>query len=573
LFGNTIFSSLQSFDNMGNTVTKPKYDKYGYRIDQIRHDEPGVFPMPVPKTARETGIKILSVAEQYYEQLNDDLIDFGKKTGLQHPEYFTDKNYKKQFRFTCSFAADTAMGLTTLRVLQATTYIGSGGFGHAFQCHEVGAKEGERGHSYCLKVFHREDDEIEVLKSRHKEGCSWNKKGKGPTEHGNVVSVQGWSTQEYMHEDMVPLAPFGFVVMDLGHLGEITTDYLMKGGSPPSSILLRIMRDLLKGVAFMHSKGITNRDIKPENLVVDCFGNVRITDFGLINASIAPEERASQGIVTVLQPVMRAKNKDGTLGETARTYLAPEYVDWNSIEHGIESQNQKKGLKNPNEYSDIWSCGAACLLMHACDFPPENCHKDWEAKLLENGVTIDSKMRSFYEQVFRLKYRSERENVGQDDLNNESGQYRPSAVELLNSGMFDDGIATDAEFAAWIIQTNSDIVKECFKSCPNDVRLLSISPFGGINVFFAVLVGESYKLADYHTSKSKVNNLKKIVQLLGFKNVPSSFYISIESQDLLHMPINEQIFLATACKHAGYKYEWIDQILSKKEYQGEMKEN
>ena len=97
---------------MGNTVTKPKYDKYGYRIDQIRHDEPGVFPMPVPKTARETGIKILSVAEQYYEQLNDDLIGFDKETGLGTkdslgnylPIKFTDKNYKKQFRFTCSLS-------------------------------------------------------------------------------------------------------------------------------------------------------------------------------------------------------------------------------------------------------------------------------------------------------------------------------------------------------------------------------------------------------------------------------------------------------------------------------------
>jgi Na+-translocating ferredoxin:NAD+ oxidoreductase RNF subunit RnfB len=74
-------------------------------------------------------------------------------------------------------------------------------------------------------------------------------------------------------------------------------------------------------------------------------------------------------------------------------------------------------------------------------------------------------------------------------------QYRPSAEELLSdSRIFNDIEADDTEFAIWIVKRNRNAVKQCFQSCPNDARLLSNQTLnGGINIFFAVLVGEYYR--------------------------------------------------------------------------------
>ncbi|CAD6892514.1 unnamed protein product [Tilletia laevis] len=40
-------------------------------------------------------------------------------------------------------------------------------------------------------------------------------------------------------------------------------------------------KQLVNGIAYLHSMGVAHRDIKPENLLLDAFGHVKITDFGV----------------------------------------------------------------------------------------------------------------------------------------------------------------------------------------------------------------------------------------------------------------------------------------------------
>lgn len=47
-----------------------------------------------------------------------------------------------------------------------------------------------------------------------------------------------------------------------------------------------------QGLDELHKKDILYRDIKPENILMDIEGHVRIADFGLSKPSIAREEKA-----------------------------------------------------------------------------------------------------------------------------------------------------------------------------------------------------------------------------------------------------------------------------------------
>lgn len=52
------------------------------------------------------------------------------------------------------------------------------------------------------------------------------------------------------------------------------------------------MRHLLDALAFCHVRHVTHRDVKPDNLLIDEHGNLRLSDFGLSRVLTADEARA-----------------------------------------------------------------------------------------------------------------------------------------------------------------------------------------------------------------------------------------------------------------------------------------
>ncbi|KAL3932839.1 MAG: hypothetical protein SGBAC_010665 [Bacillariaceae sp.] len=76
---------------------------------------------------------------------------------------------------------------------------------------------------------------------------------------------------------------------------------------------LKVMHDVAKGMAHLHSHSIIHRDIKPQNIGMDYRGNAIIFDFGLVK-ELLPQHKIADN-------EFKATGRTGT-----RKYMAPEVV-------------------------------------------------------------------------------------------------------------------------------------------------------------------------------------------------------------------------------------------------------
>ena len=101
---------------------------------------------------------------------------------------------------------------------------------------------------------------------------------------------------------------------------------------------------LLKGMEYLHDRGVVHRDIKPENLLLDNYDVLKISDFGL-------------------STVFRHRGVERMLSKSCGTvpYIAPEVF---------------AGLEHRAEPADLWSCGITLVALLAGELPWDKPSKD-----------------------------------------------------------------------------------------------------------------------------------------------------------------------------------------------------
>lgn len=106
-------------------------------------------------------------------------------------------------------------------------------------------------------------------------------------KHPNVVRMH-----HVLHSDKKLTLVFEFCDGDL-------KKYLDANGPPELQVVKSFLHQLLKGIAYCHESRVLHRDLKPQNLLINTKGELKLADFGLARQFGIPVRNYSHEVVTL----------------------------------------------------------------------------------------------------------------------------------------------------------------------------------------------------------------------------------------------------------------------------------
>ena len=219
-------------------------------------------------------------------------------------------------------SGDTTKKSYTLEDFEVVTFLGQGSFGSVKLVKaKVAEEEGGEVKLYALKTMGKKY----IADSGQVEHTLTERKIVLTMDHPNVLKV--YST--FQSKDEVHLLSEYIAGCDLwAVLHDSATGKGGGGGEglPPDFVQF-YSANVVEALAHVHGKGVAFRDLKPENVMVDREGFLKLIDFGF--AKNIPYEVALQGGGKQLMP------KSHTMCGTPE-YLAPEFITGEGHDHSVD---------------------------------------------------------------------------------------------------------------------------------------------------------------------------------------------------------------------------------------------
>jgi serine/threonine protein kinase len=172
--------------------------------------------------------------------------------------------------------------------------IGAGGMGEVYL-----AEDTELKRKVALKFLPDNLCKDEDCRARFKREAQ----AAAKLNHPNIVTIH--EVSEYKFRP--------FIVME--HILGESLRFMLKDLDVTMDKAVKITLDLCEGLNKAHSEGITHRDVKPSNIIIDSEGRAKLLDFGL--ATIQGDEKITKTGSTM-----------GTVG-----YISPEQVRGETVDH------------------------------------------------------------------------------------------------------------------------------------------------------------------------------------------------------------------------------------------------
>ncbi|KAH7043006.1 camp-dependent protein kinase 5 [Linnemannia elongata] len=299
--------------------------------------------------------------------------------------------------------------------------LGTGSFGRV---HLVQSRFNSR--FYAMKVLKK----TEVVRLKQVEHTNNEKMILERVEHPFLINL--WGT----FQDVRNL----YMVMDYVVGGELFS-VLRKSQRFPEHVARFYTCEVLLALEYLHSHAVIYRDLKPENLLLDSMGHIKITDFGF--AKHVPQ------------------NMTWTLCGTP-DYLAPEII-------------QSKGY---GKAVDWWSMGVLMFEMCA-GFPPffDEDHIKLYGKIMAGKVRYPSHFQPALKDILKRLLTS--------DLTKRYGNLRGGATDIKNHAWF-EGVNWDQVYSRQIeapyrptIMGEGDASN--FDDYPEDAEQYGVYPQGEVD--------------------------------------------------------------------------------------------
>lgn len=127
--------------------------------------------------------------------------------------------------------------------------------------------------------------------------------------HPNIVSIYDVGEDQEMH----------YIVMEYIK-GKTLKQYINEFSPLSPARSVQIMKQLTSAIAHAHENQIIHRDIKPQNILVDGEGNVKVTDFGIATSLTATSYTKTNSVIGTVHYLSPEQARGGTATSQSDIY-------------------------------------------------------------------------------------------------------------------------------------------------------------------------------------------------------------------------------------------------------------